>query len=132
MSFRLILPPSQIPLTAGENYLPSLTQLEHHLQTLVQLMVQFTSEFSTRFLPLVDAVLSHPVQVSPLGPALDQLRRDKTVLQRLLHACVHTQRNYAHILNKDIKTQMETLLQVGFLQRTNLSAQPARYGGNKI
>lgn len=118
--------PPQIPLTADEHYLPSLTQLEHRLQTLVQLLVQFTSEFEARFLPLVDAVLAHPVQVSPLGPALAQLRRDKTVLQQVLRACVHTQRNYAHILNRDIKAQMEALLRSKPDDRTTLRLTETR------
>ncbi len=89
-----------IPLTAHEDYQPSLTQLENRLQTLVQLLLQFTSEYESKFQPLAEAVLTHPLQLSSLGPALSRVAQERQDVSRLLSACSATHRNFSSLLRQ--------------------------------
>jgi hypothetical protein len=99
----------EIPLTAHEDYAPSLVRLETKLQTLVQMMHQFTSAWETQFAPLADAVLAHPLHVSSLGRSLARVQDERADLTALLAACKTTARNYASILSSRIRNQMEQL-----------------------
>jgi hypothetical protein len=113
----------EIPLTAHEDYGPSLARLETKLQALVQMMHQFTSAWETQFAPLADAVLAHPLHVSSLGRSLARVQDERADLTTLLAACKTTARNYASILSSRIRNQMEQL------GRANSSAGGGGGGG---
>lgn len=115
-----------IPLTAKEDFAPSLATLEHHLATLTQLMNQFTREFDSTLRPMVESVLAHPMRISSLGRTMQQLSVEKESIQRVLSACSATHRHYSSILHSGIAPAMAALLQSKPDDRTTLKLSETR------
>lgn len=115
-----------IPLTAAEDFAPSLDTLEHHLDTLAQNIEQFNREFGDTLRPMVEAVLAQPMRISTLGRTMQQLSSEKQSIDRVLSACSATNRHYSSILHSGIAPAMAALLQSKPDDRTTLKLSETR------